>query len=219
MLRHAPVRLQRLIIAAIETCCRLGELLTLQWKHVSLVRRELAIRAEHAKDEEHRFLPISDRLCGVLEMARVGPDGQPFGPEGFVFGNAVGGYRGEPKKAWQTAVLKAHGHTPVWTKTKGLAPESQAAYEAIDLHFHDLRHEGGSRLLEAGWPIHHVQEMLGHASLDQTNTYLNAGRVELGASMRRLDASRCKSVAKEAHVERPPFCNDEALEDNKSLTH
>ena len=45
---------------------------------------------------------------------------------------------------------------------------------AINLHFHDLRHEGGSRLLEAGWPVHHVQHMLGHAALQQTSTYLNA---------------------------------------------
>ena len=37
-----------------------------------------------------------------------------------------------------------------------LAAESRAALDVIDLHFHDLRHEGGSRLLEAGWPLHHA---------------------------------------------------------------
>jgi integrase len=52
-----------------------------------------------------------------------------------------------------------------------------------DLHFHDLRHEAGSRLLEAGWPIHHVKEMLGHANL----SYLNAGRMGLQDSMQRFD--------------------------------
>ncbi|PYR95644.1 MAG: hypothetical protein DMF84_00145 [Acidobacteria bacterium] len=54
-----------------------------------------------------------------------------------------------------------------------LSRESEAAYLAINLHFHDLRHEAGSRLLEAGWPVHHVQHMLGHSSLQQTCTYLN----------------------------------------------
>jgi integrase len=73
------------------------------------------------------------------------------------------------KRAWETCVLKAHGYEPVWQKTS-LAPASRAALKAIDLHFHDLRHEGASRLLEAGWPLHHVQEMLGHASLEQTST-------------------------------------------------
>jgi NAD(P)-dependent dehydrogenase (short-subunit alcohol dehydrogenase family) len=50
-----------------------------------------------------------------------------------------------------------------------LSPESEAPYRAINLHFHDLRHKGGSRLLEAGWPVHYVQHMVGHASLQQTS--------------------------------------------------
>ncbi|MBE3133295.1 MAG: tyrosine-type recombinase/integrase, partial [Acidobacteria bacterium] len=43
-----------------------------------------------------------------------------------------------------------------------MTPEARAAYRQIDLHFHDLRHEAGSRLLESGWPLHYVQHMLGH---------------------------------------------------------
>ena len=45
---------------------------------------------------------------------------------------------------------------------------------AIDLHWHDLRHEAGSRWIEAGWPIHYVQQMLGQADLMQTSTCSNA---------------------------------------------
>ena len=45
------------------------------------------------------------------------------------------------------AVLKAHGYTPIWVKG-GLAPESRAALNLIDLHFHDLRHEATCRLYE-----------------------------------------------------------------------
>jgi integrase len=44
----------------------------------------------------------------------------------------------------------------------------------IDLHFHDLRHEAGSRKLEAGWPLHAVSRWLGHTKLTTTDTYLNA---------------------------------------------
>jgi site-specific recombinase XerD len=69
-------------------------------------------------------------------------------------------------------------------------PASRAQLKAIDLHFHDLRHEGASRLLEAGWPLHHIQEMLGHASLEQTATYLNVQRGGLQESMKRLDDAR-----------------------------
>ena len=92
-------------------------------------------------------------------------------------------------------MLKAHGHEPAWQKT-GLAPASRAALAAIDLHFHDLRHEAASRLLEAGWPIHHVQEMLGHSSLEQTSTYLNVsgagcGRACAGSMTRDALQSGC----------------------------
>jgi len=112
-------------------------------------------------------------------------------------------------RAWQTTVLRATGHKPVWIwRRKGLpnekgttklSPKSQAAYRAVNLHFHDLRHEAGSRLLEAGWPVHHVQYMLGHASLQQTSTYLNLTTQGLHESMRRLEEARaaCKIVASE----------------------
>jgi len=108
-------------------------------------------------------------------------------------------------------VLKAHGHSPRWTKTR-LTAESRAVLDAIDLHFHDLRHEGGSRLLEAGWPLHHVQHMLGHANLAQTSTYLNATRIGLHESMRRFEAipAGCNPVAKNEGIEHRLNCNEES---------
>ena len=51
-----------------------------------------------------------------------------------------------------TTVLKAHGHLPAWEKggKNQLSAESRAAYRAINLKFHDLRRESGSRVLESG---------------------------------------------------------------------
>ena len=72
---------------------------------------------------------------------------------------------------------------------KKISRESRAQLRAIDLHFHDLRHEAGSRFIEAGWPVHHVQEMLGHADLKQTSTYLNVTRLGLHDSMRRFSTN------------------------------
>ena len=189
LLKASSPRLYRLIVAALETGCRVGELLSLQWQGVDLARRELVIRAENAKGKKLRHIPISQRLLAVLEMARHDPAGHPFSASAFVFGNEVGHRVGSSQKAWETAVLKAHGHTPEWTKRSNcLAPESQAAYAEIDLRFHDLRHEAGSRWLEAGMPLHHVKELLGHANIATTDTYLNAGRVHLQESMRRAEA-------------------------------
>ncbi len=68
--------MQRLIIAALELGARRGELLTLQWLDVSLERREVRIRGEHAKDGDTRVLPISPRLARVLEMAKTDPAGR-----------------------------------------------------------------------------------------------------------------------------------------------
>jgi integrase len=231
LLPAAKPHLQALIIAALESCCREGELLTLQWTDVSLARDEMTIRAENAKDREDRTIPISSRLRRVLEERRHDADGRPFPPSAYVFGNEVGRRVGSVKRAWQTTVLKAHGHTPVWiwTKKKGpndkgttkLSPESQAAYRSIDLHFHDLRHEGGSRLLEAGWPAHHVQHMLGHASLQQTSTYLNATLRGLHESMRTLEQSRaaCKPLASRPARGHRPARKQAPARNGKSLLH
>jgi integrase len=76
LLRHAPLsHVQRLIIAALESGCRRGELLNLRWADVNLPARELTVRAEHTKDREQRVLPISSRLAAVLEMSRTDPGG------------------------------------------------------------------------------------------------------------------------------------------------
>jgi integrase len=59
------------------------------------------------------------------------------------------------------------------TKTGGLTTEGQAKIDEIDLHFHDLRHEAGSRRLEEGWPLHAVSVWLGHANIATTARHLN----------------------------------------------
>ena len=91
--------------------------------------------------------------------------------------------------------------------------------EAVNLHFHDLRHEAGCRWLEQGWPIHHVQEMLGHANLSQKITYLHASEMGLQESMRRFEAARGKSVAKAEPTEHPPLSHEEAQERDKGTLH
>jgi integrase len=116
------------------------------------------------------------------DAASVRGSGDQWCRWNYVFGDEIGEQIRDVKRAWQTAVLKAQGHGPTWVWAKGrskkgsgrLSPESQEAYRAINLHLHDLRHEAGSRPLEAGWPLHQVQHMLGHANIQQTSTYLDA---------------------------------------------
>jgi hypothetical protein len=68
---------------------------------------------------------------------------------GDVVGDVVGRQLTTPKRAWETAVLKAHGHTPDWGTGGKLSAASRAQLRRIDLRFHDLRHEAGSRLIGA----------------------------------------------------------------------
>jgi integrase len=220
LLRVADARLQNLIIAALETCCRRGELLNLQWRDVSLERGELLIRAENAKDDDTRILPISGRLLAVLKMAQTDPAGDDYGADDYVFGE-LGKRVKTTKRAWDTAVLKAHGHKPIWASNSKLAPESRKVLDGIDLHFHDLRHEAGSRLLDAGWPLTHVRDMLGHASIEQTDTYLQVQRGGLHESMRKLDEarSRCNSVVKAATIEHRSPYDGKNVETDKEHTH
>jgi len=185
LLAAAGPRLARLLVGALETGARQGELLSLQWADVDLERREIRLRAEKTKDREDRWIPISVRLHGFLELGRHDPAGEELPATAYVFGDALGGRLASVKKAWTTACRKA---------------------QIADLHFHDLRHEAGSRMLEGGVPLHHVKEILGHASIATTDTYLNATRLGLHDSMRRLDERRsvCKEDANTPPQEPPP---------------
>lgn len=216
LLSAANPWMQRLIIAALETGCRRGELLKLQWRHVDMARGRIHLPADITKTDEGRTIVISGRLRAVLEMVRTNVvTGKDHDATAFVFGNGAGEPVGSPKKAWETIVLRAHGVKPAWIacrtgKGRRLSPECRQQLAAIDLHWHDLRHEAGSRWIEAGWPIHHVQQMLGHADLKQTSTYLNATLSGIEDSMRRLDEARAlQSVAHEAETEHRPVCNDD----------
>lgn len=57
-------------------------------------------------------------------------------------------------------------------KTANLSPESRGALATIDLHFHALRREAGSRWMDAGVPLATIQRWLGHTNMSQTSTYL-----------------------------------------------
>ena len=169
LLAAANPRLYRLIIGLLETAARYGELSAVRWADVNLKRRELTLRAEITKTREGRVLPISERLAGVLEMCRLDPAGRPHVPSAFVFGNEIGARVASVRTAWRNTCRTA---------------------KVAGLRLHDLRHEAGSRFIEAGFPLHNVQAMLGHANLKTTSTYLNATLGGLHASMRKLDEQR-----------------------------
>ena len=44
-------------------------------------------------------------------------------------------------------------------------------------------------------PLHHVKELLGHANISTTDTYVNAGRVHLQESMRKVEEARKDAIS------------------------
>jgi integrase len=78
-----------LIIAALESGCRSGELMALTWADVkqdAKGRWYFDLRAETTKTNEPRTIPLSPRLVTVLEMRRHAPDGKAHEADKFVSG-------------------------------------------------------------------------------------------------------------------------------------
>jgi integrase len=199
LLAAANPLLRDLIIAALESGVRIGELLELRWRHVDLARRQMTIEdCKDPDDVQTRLVPLSDRLLPVLQSRqRCTIDEARFPPSAFVFGTPIGERIGSILTGWENAVLTAHGHRVERDKrTKNLSAACRAAYASIDLVFHDLRHEAASRWLEAGWRLDLIQAMLGHKSLSTTEIYLNIRSTETAVQMAAYDRNRAELSGK-----------------------
>jgi integrase len=159
--------LRAVVEAALETGCRKGELLQLQWHQVQLTPRpELWLPADKTKTGTARRVPLSTRLQALLAMRTHDPAGEPFPATAFVFGNEIGQRVDDIQTAWDTARRRA---------------------KLEDLKFHDLRREAGSRWMEAGVPLATIQRWLGHANISQTSTYLATTTAGEHDAMRRFE--------------------------------
>lgn len=153
LLAHAG-GLADLITGALETGCRKGELLSLQWHQVRFSpRAEIFLPAGKTKAKRDRRVPISSVLAAVLTRRRLDPAGETLPSDAYVFGDEIGRRRGSIKTAWAASCKRA---------------------KITGLHFHDLRREAGSRWMDAGIPLATIQRWLGHANISQTSTYLGA---------------------------------------------
>ena len=198
LLDAAEPHLQALIIAALDSGCRVSELLSLTWSHVRCDEHgspsRLALRAEDTKTAKPRSVPVTKRLAAVLDMRRTDLRGGRLPDRAFVFGTPTG----EPIHSIKTA----------WRRTC-----ERAGIEG--LHFHDLRREYGSRLMDSGGEDHSIRDLLGHANITTTSRYLKSSekrQAELVAQMERVWSAKLvlyKETSEEfAHRSHKPF--DEA---------
>ena len=171
LLQHARPHLRALIVAVLETGCRIGELLRLTWGQVRWQQNVLCFSDEVTKAGFAHTIPISQRLRAELEMRRTDPKGELFPPSAYVFGNKVGERVKSTKKAWLGTCRRA-----------GI----------VGLHFHDLRREFASELHEVpGVSAHEVREWLGHANITTTSRYLSTTTAgHLQHTLKKLEQAR-----------------------------
>ncbi len=193
LLAVAPAHLRCLIIAALDSGMRRGEMLALRFRDVDPARGLITLRGETTKSRKTRVVPIATtRLRAVFEWLRLEADGEKKAEDALVFTDEAGEPLGSFRTAWVTAVLKAHGIKPEWRSYgwTALTPACQEAFRRTDLHWHDLRHEYASRLVEQGTALAQVRDLLGHASITTTERYDNQTIANLQLAAARLERGR-----------------------------
>jgi integrase len=135
--------LKPIVITAINTGMRKGEILSLKWDNVDL--KHGFILLDRTKNGERREIPINDTLRTILQGLTRRLD-VPC----VFFDIGTGKPFQDVKRSFNTACRRA-----------GIK----------DFHFHDLRHTFASHLVMAGIDITTIKELLGHKTLTMTLRY------------------------------------------------
>jgi len=149
LLDTSSEHLQPILIVALNTGMRLGEILNLEWRQINLDAQK--IRVEKTKSGKIRFIEINTLLLQeFLKLRSKSGNGQ------FVFPNPETRrpYR-DIKKAFKGACKRA-----------GIN----------GLRFHDLRHTFATRLIEKGVDLITIKDLLGHSTVKITERYTHSNR-------------------------------------------
>jgi integrase len=153
--------LNPLVRLALHTGCRRGELFGLLWRDLNLTTANLTVRADSAKSELSREIPLNSDIVSVLKTWK--PAGAQ--PEDHVFP----GDDGEPLHDVKTAFLRV-----------------MKAAKITGFRLHDLRHTFASKLVQAGVDLNTVRELLGHADLKMTLRYSHLAPGQKAAAVAKL---------------------------------
>lgn len=155
--------LRLIVIIALNTGLRKGEILSLRWKHIDLSNRLLFVETvEYKKKEDSpksgksRIVPINETLYEELYKWKTSPD-----KEAKLF-NVV-----EIKRSFRTALKNAN---------------------IKNFRFHDLRHTFASHLVMAGVDLTTVCSLLGHSSIQMTMKYAHLSPDHRKVAVSTLDS-------------------------------
>jgi len=151
LLKMSSEHLRPILIVALNTGMRRGEILNLKWSNIDFKAEEIKI--VNTKSGKSRIVDINSRLLNeLLKLRKKNQNSQ------YVFTNPR---TGKPYKKLQTSFDGACRRAKI-----------------EELRFHDLRHTAASRLVEKGVDIIRVKELLGHSSVRITERYTHSSREE-----------------------------------------
>lgn len=153
--------LKPMVLLALNTGLRRGELLSLKWSDVNLPAEVLTVVAASSKSGQSRSIPLNAEALAVLKSWRK-RNKKEFG---FVFAGADGSRMDNINRSWD-----------------GL----RTAAKLDDFNFHDLRHTFASRLVQAGIALNTVRELMGHADIQMTQRYAHLAPGTLRAAVQRV---------------------------------
>jgi len=162
LLFQCATHIRPIVIAALNTGMRKGEILGLRWRDVDLADRRIVV--VNSKNNETRMIPVNQTLFWVLDDLRKGNKGGGWSE--FVFNDWAGRPLGDIKKGFAGAVRRA-----------GI----------VDFRFHDLRHTFASHLVMSGVDLRTVQQVLGHTEIKMTLRYAHLSSGHVLKSLERLD--------------------------------
>ena len=137
-----------LVLVALHTGLRAGDLFSLEWSHINLERGQVTkvINKTRRKTVKPVTLPLRNDAVAVLKDWRAQSRGG-----GLVFPSPVTGKKiGSVKTAWRNLM---------------------AAADIQDFRFHDLRHTFASWLVMQGASLFTVQKLMTHSSAEMTQVY------------------------------------------------
>jgi integrase len=161
--------LRPIILFALNTGMRKGEILSLQWSQVDLANR--LIHVEQGKTEE------SDRRIPMNQM---------------VFALMFGLYR---KRCGDLIFPSPRKSGEKFVDLKTAFRRAVRLSKIRHLRFHDMRHTFATRLVRAGVDLITVQKLLGHSKITTTARYAHSLAADKMAAVARLDRSSFKVSA------------------------
>jgi len=153
-----------IVVVALNTGFRRGELLSLTWLDVDFDRELITVQAAYAKNGERRSIPMNKSTRLVLEKLKA-----KAGVSEHVFLNS----KGEAYRLVSTVFDEA-------VKRAGI----------VNFHFHDLRHTFASRLVMAGIDLRTVQVLMGHKTINMTIRYAHLAPEHLKKAIEVLDREK-----------------------------